>query len=291
MDGFGWRGVDGWRGAICGWRVLTDFLDSAGTKIAMSATNVVGKVSGKPRITFTERGGAGRPSVFKTKAALSAFISLFQYIFCQLSDNPSRGQRRTKGQRGQRRRGRRLQLQKQKGAKKAALAGSANTTVKRKARTSVTFHRPRTLRLERNPKYQRRAVTHAPRMDEFRVISAPLNTESAMKKIEENNTLVFLVDIRANKRQIADAVKKLWDVQAAKINTLIRPDGKKKAYVRLTSDHDALDVANKVRVNGMFPSATCAKNLFSDWFHLIVCLVFSSLTLSRIAFCMAYISS
>ena len=26
-----------------------------------------------------------------------------------------------------------------------------------------------------------------------------------------------------------------------------RPDGKKKAYVRLTADHDALDVANKVR--------------------------------------------
>lgn len=25
-----------------------------------------------------------------------------------------------------------------------------------------------------------------------------------------------------------------------------RPDGKKKAYVRLTADHDALDVANKV---------------------------------------------
>lgn len=25
-----------------------------------------------------------------------------------------------------------------------------------------------------------------------------------------------------------------------------RPDGKKKAYVRLTSDHDALDVANRV---------------------------------------------
>lgn len=27
---------------------------------------------------------------------------------------------------------------------------------------------------------------------------------------------------------------------------LDRPDGKKKAYVRLTADHDALDVANKV---------------------------------------------
>lgn len=43
-----------------------------------------------------------------------------------------------------------------------------------------------------------------------------------MKKIEEHNTLVFVVDVRANKRQIKDAVKKLYDVQAQKINTLIR---------------------------------------------------------------------
>ena len=43
-----------------------------------------------------------------------------------------------------------------------------------------------------------------------------------MKKIEEHNTLVFIVDIKANKRQIKDAVKKLYDVQAVKINTLIR---------------------------------------------------------------------
>jgi ribosomal protein L23 len=50
----------------------------------------------------------------------------------------------------------------------------------------------------------------------------PLNTESAMKKIEEHNTLVFIVDIKSNKQQIKDAVKKLYDVQAAKVNTLIR---------------------------------------------------------------------
>ena len=60
------------------------------------------------------------------------------------------------------------------------------------------------------------------RMLILRVVTRPLNTESAMKKIEEHNTLVFLVDIKANKRQIKDAVKKLWDVQAAKVNTLIR---------------------------------------------------------------------
>ena len=50
----------------------------------------------------------------------------------------------------------------------------------------------------------------------------PLNTETAMKKIEENNTLVFIVDLKSNKRQIKQAVKQLYDVHAAKINTLIR---------------------------------------------------------------------
>ncbi|CAJ0847602.1 3176_t:CDS:2, partial [Entrophospora sp. SA101] len=79
----------------------------------------------------------------------------------------------------------------------------------------------------------------------FKILKNPLNTESAMKKIEDTNTLVFIVDTRANKRQIKDAVKEMYDVDAQKINTLIRPDGTKKAYVRLTSDVEALDVANK----------------------------------------------
>jgi large subunit ribosomal protein L23Ae len=43
-----------------------------------------------------------------------------------------------------------------------------------------------------------------------------------MKKIEENNTLVFIVDVKANKRQIKEALKKLYDVETVKINTLIR---------------------------------------------------------------------
>jgi large subunit ribosomal protein L23Ae len=43
-----------------------------------------------------------------------------------------------------------------------------------------------------------------------------------MKKIEENNTLVFIVDIKANKRQIKEALKKLYDIDTIKINTLVR---------------------------------------------------------------------
>ncbi len=47
-----------------------------------------------------------------------------------------------------------------------------------------------------------------------------------MKKIEENNTLVFIVDVKANKRQIKEALKKLYDVDCVKINTLIRYVGR-----------------------------------------------------------------
>ncbi|KAJ3174363.1 60S ribosomal protein L25 [Geranomyces variabilis] len=130
-------------------------------------------------------------------------------------------------------------------AKKAALKGTQGKRV-HQVRTKTHFYRPKTLKLARAPKYPRRSVPRTPLLDQYKVISFPLNTESAMKKIEENNTLVFICDVRANKRQIKDAVKRRYDVDAAKINTLIRPDGKKKAYVRLAADIDALDVANKI---------------------------------------------
>ncbi|KAK3064445.1 60S ribosomal protein L23A [Coniosporium uncinatum] len=127
-------------------------------------------------------------------------------------------------------------------AAKATLRG-VNSNKVRKVRTSTTFHRPKTLQLSRAPKYPRKSVNHEPRLDQHKVIIHPLNTESAMKKIEENNTLVFIVDVKANKRQIRDALKKLYDVDCVKINTLVRPDGTKKAFARLTPDVDALDIA------------------------------------------------
>lgn len=56
------------------------------------------------------------------------------------------------------------------------------------------------------------------------------------------------MDVRSSKAQVKDAVSKLYDIHTKKINTLIRPDGTKKAYVRLTADYDALDVANRIGI-------------------------------------------
>ncbi|VVC87394.1 60S ribosomal protein L23a [Leptidea sinapis] len=118
----------------------------------------------------------------------------------------------------------------------------------RKIRNSVHFRRPKTFEPPRQPKYPRRSLPRRNRMDAFNIIKFPLTSEAAMKKIEDNNTLVFIVHTSSNKHHIKAAVKKLYDINVAKVNTLIRPDGKKKAYVRLARDYDALDVANKIGI-------------------------------------------
>ena len=132
----------------------------------------------------------------------------------------------------------------------------------------MKFYRPQTFRPARAPKYPRKSTPSRNRMDAYNIIKHPLTTESAMKKIEDNNTLVFICDIKANKHQIKSAVKKLYDINVSKVNfdlmrnlkcavsnkcpqkvnTLVRPTGDKKAYVRLAPDYDALDVANKIGI-------------------------------------------
>merc|ERR1712193_126091 len=94
-------------------------------------------------------------------------------------------------------------------AAKATLRG-VNSHKVRKVRTNTSFHLPKTLTLSRSPKYPRKSVPHEPRFDASKVIIHPLNTESALKKI--------------------------YDVETVTLNTLIRPDGSKKAFARLTPD-------------------------------------------------------
>ena len=118
----------------------------------------------------------------------------------------------------------------------------------RKAYTRPQFRRPHTYRKPQQPKPSNNTKTIKNPWDEFKVIRKPLATDVAMKKIEDNNTLTFLVDPKANKTQIKAAVRALYQVKVAKVNTLIRPQGDKKAYVRLAPAHDALDVANKIGV-------------------------------------------
>ncbi|XP_045727381.2 large ribosomal subunit protein uL23-like [Mirounga angustirostris] len=131
-------------------------------------------------------------------------------------------------------------------AKKLVLKGVHSH--KKKICVSTTFRQPKTLRLQWQPKYPRKSAPRRNKVDHYASIKLLLATESAMKKIEDNNTLVFIVNVMSNKHQIKQAVKKLYNTDVAKVYTLIRPDGEKKAYVLLAPDYDALDIANKIGI-------------------------------------------
>merc|ERR1719310_1423561 len=137
-------------------------------------------------------------------------------------------------------------------AKRNITVNGRSRTVK--VHTKTKFYRPKTKKALRNPKYARKSLNtivdedRISKMDQYRIVKYPLTTESAMKKIEDHNTLVFIVDLKANKRQIKAAVQKMYQIECQNVNTLIRPDGQKKAYVRLAQDYDALDVANKIGI-------------------------------------------
>ena len=123
-----------------------------------------------------------------------------------------------------------------------------HTSVKKKTsiKTSMKFFRPKTLKLKRNPKYVTKIIKNFAQKEHFKTIFFPLTTETALKNIQAGNTIVFMVNPKANKNKIKSSVKKLYKVKIQKVNTLICVNGKKKAFVRLTSDFDALDVANKM---------------------------------------------
>ena len=80
------------------------------------------------------------------------------------------------------------------------------------------------------------------------IILKPLMTESSFNIIETENKLVFIVRRNANKKMIKWAVEKLFDVKVEKVNTLIQKDGAKKAFVKLTPDHIAGDIATNLGI-------------------------------------------
>ncbi len=80
----------------------------------------------------------------------------------------------------------------------------------------------------------------------WNVIKHPYLTEKSVNLIDEQNTLVFMVDERANKNQVKQAVETAFDVKVANVNTQNTFKAGKKAYVKLTADHDALDIATRL---------------------------------------------
>jgi large subunit ribosomal protein L23 len=69
-------------------------------------------------------------------------------------------------------------------------------------------------------------------MDHYQVVKRPLITEKGMRRNEEQNTVVFQVDHRANKLQIKQAVEALFQVKVLHVNTLNMQGKKKRVRMR-----------------------------------------------------------
>ncbi len=85
-------------------------------------------------------------------------------------------------------------------------------------------------------------------MDPNEVIQYPLMTESASVMVERDNKLIFAVSLKAGKSDIKQAVEKLYEVKVDKVNLLITAQGTKKAFVKLTPEFRASDVAIKLGI-------------------------------------------
>ena len=77
-------------------------------------------------------------------------------------------------------------------------------------------------------------------------IKYPLSTEKAIRLMESENKLMFIVDRKDRKPEIKAEVEKMFNIKVTSINTLIDRNGDKKAIVTLSNDDLAIDIATNL---------------------------------------------
>jgi large subunit ribosomal protein L23 len=82
--------------------------------------------------------------------------------------------------------------------------------------------------------------------DPWDILIYPHLTEKSMNLVERNNVLVFVVSMKANKKQVKDAVEKGFGARVISVRLHITKKNQKKAYVRLAEGVLASDIATRL---------------------------------------------
>lgn len=82
--------------------------------------------------------------------------------------------------------------------------------------------------------------------DYYSVIRYPLTTEKSVRMREQENKIIFVVDKDASKKDVKNAVEKMFKVKVVNVNVSILNDGRKKAYVKLAKENIARDVITQM---------------------------------------------
>jgi len=80
------------------------------------------------------------------------------------------------------------------------------------------------------------------------ILKYPQATEKSIRLMESENKLVFVVDKKAKKQEIKKAVEEMFKAKVIKVNVQNAITGKKKAYVTLSKETPAIDIATTLGI-------------------------------------------
>ena len=83
-------------------------------------------------------------------------------------------------------------------------------------------------------------------MSYYTIIKHPISTEKTVRLMEKDNKLVFMVARKATKEEIKQALEAQLKIKIIQVNTMISSKGKKKAYVTLSKETPAIDIATQL---------------------------------------------
>ncbi len=76
----------------------------------------------------------------------------------------------------------------------------------------------------------------------------PIATEKAINMIERNNVITYIVDTRSSKAEIKKEFEDVFKVKVDKVNTEIEPKNRKRAFIKLSAQFKASDIALKLKL-------------------------------------------
>jgi len=83
-------------------------------------------------------------------------------------------------------------------------------------------------------------------MGYYELIKHPISTEKTMRLMQQYNQLVFKVARAANKHEIKRVIEEHLKVKILKVNTMTTSKGQKKAYITLSKENPAIDIATQL---------------------------------------------
>ena len=78
------------------------------------------------------------------------------------------------------------------------------------------------------------------------ILKYPVSSEKAIRMLESDNVISFVVDIRATRSKVKREIENKFNVKVKDLRIVISPEGKKRAYITLKKNYPAIDIATQL---------------------------------------------